>query len=92
MTLYMFRQMQVEPPLHELSKWSNDLAENRDVPSDVYRLQRNYCDCPAHVPHCKHLALQKRFRDAGIPLSGLVYDDTKDTYTRFICTEGYYDG
>lgn len=83
MTLYMFRVLATNPPHYQLSKWSDDLSEGQ-LPADVYTIFRNSCDCPAHIPFCKHLAMAKQLREKGWNLNGLVWDDTNNTFTRFM--------
>ena len=88
MTLYMWKVLETEPPHYQLSKWEDPQSER---PSDVYEIRRNWCDCPAHVAFCKHLAMAKELRESGRIKSGLIFDDRTNTYTTWPWMKGVVD-
>jgi len=92
MTVYLWRVMSESPPHYQCSKWDPDFSDK--LPKEVYYIFRNSCDCPAHVPFCKHLAQAKDCRDRGISLDGLVYDDQQPSkFFRFMGSRGqFYNG
>lgn len=81
MTEYLFRVLPGNMQ-YELSKWDDEYSSQ--LPKEVYRINNWHCSCPAHVPHCKHLAMLKVAKDANMDLNGLVWDDKTNIWGRFI--------
>lgn len=52
---YTFRQ--ITTSTYEVTKWEDDRA----IPLDTFNVTRKrnafYCDCPAHVPNCRHIKM-----------------------------------